>query len=240
MIIVAPGSIYERSKLTLLVRNVHSIGTNVDYGWMFPDMSPYSTLGGYGLDVGMKDSIWSINSVKVQDQGTYTFTTSDSECGTFKANKYVEILPLPIPCSNEVEDNKLYVVDSATGIQDVVSFTVDLHDVVYELYLSIEAPMFTYDLTVEFDYIPERSSTFYLRNFYENGIESQIPEDEFTQASIVFTPSSATATQYKLSPLTEDIYVRRNGNQMTLSLCNVRFKSATSVKYVSTKIVFAL
>lgn len=240
MVIDAPSTIYERSELTLNVQNVHDLGINSHYGWLFPDMSPYSTLGGFGLDVSLENSKWSISNVKVQDQGTYTFTASNDECGTFKASKYVEILPLPIPCFNDIEENKLYVLDSASGSQDVVNCTVDLHDGYTQLYLTIEGPMFTYDMTVEFDYLPERASTFYLRNFYENGIEAQVPEDELTQASVAFMPSTATATEYKLIPFTEDIYVKRSGNQITLTLCNVRFKSLSGIKYVSTKVVFDL
>lgn len=241
MKLVCPPSVYERSTLHLKVLNVHDLGVNASYGWLFPDMTPYSQTGGYGLDVSIHDADWEVQNITVQDEGNYTFSAADYGCGAFSATQYVKVLPLPIPCADNSIPNTIHIRDSLTDIGNTVPCIVQVHESDGELYLTFKSdPVGLYNLVVDFDYLPQRNSTFYLRNFYANSSESEMPFDKFTQASIVFIPPDATYNKYKLIPLTQDIYVTREGNQITLTLCDVLFKSTHDVKYVSAKLVFTI
>lgn len=240
MKLVCPPSVYERSTLILNVLNAHDLGANASYGWLFPDMSPYSQTGGYGLDVNVNAANWTIEAVTVQDEGNYTFTAAKDGCGVFSASQYVKVLPLPVLCAENSMPNTMHVKDSLTGVENPLSCHVSVQESDDKLRLTVNSSGFLHRLNIDFDYLPQRSSTFYLRNRYETSSESMIDFDKFTQALITFIPSGAAYYEYKLIPLTEDIHVIREGNQITLVLCDVLFKSTNKIKYVSAKIVFTI
>jgi hypothetical protein len=241
MVLIAPTVVYERASVDLSVKNVPYFNANTQYWWKFPDMSIYGQQSGYGVDVHQSDADFTLTELTMHDKGLYIFTVKDDDCGVFQAKKHIEVLPLPTPCFDDIEPNKLLVRDSATGIESLIDCFVDVFNADNSgIKLSFKGPMFTYDLEVEFPEMPEETSTFYLKNYYENGTDQNIPDNDLTQAYIAFQPSTSTVFDYRLIPLTEDIHFKREGNQITLTLCSVRFKFGSKIKYITAKMVFQI
>jgi hypothetical protein len=230
--------VYERGTIVLNVQNVYEIALNPDHQWIYPNHDP-SVSPIYGVNnvyLSNDNTKLTISNATVYNEGNYSFSNS-GDCGVFSVEKHIQVIPLPTPCFDDIAPNQLYVRDSASGAESTVTCSVQLMDAEDDLYFHFNGPMFTYKLTLDFDYLPEKSSTFYLRNYYENASDIDLPDDELRQAFIAFIPSNASPTDYRLLALTEDVHIKRDGNQITVTLCNVRFKSDNDVNYVTAKMI---
>ena len=239
MVLNGPSTVYEREVIHLTISQVPDISLNTEYWWTIPYMDPLLGQSSYNLEVNQSAANFESYPVTIQDGGLFTFKVV-SECGLNEVQKFVEVLPLPTPCFDNVLENTMVIKDSATGNESVLNCSVNVFDSDDEIELTFEGPTFTSSLEVRFNEMPGENSTYYLRNIYGNGAESDIQVNDLTQAYVVFVPSNSSYNDYKLIPLTEDIHFKRDGNQVILTMCGVRFKFGNSIRYVTAKIVFEI
>lgn len=232
MVLIADSVLYEREDLLLKVVNAHDLGINAEYGWQFADMSNYSVQGGYGYMCSIEESTFLIPKVSFRDEGNYIFTAARNDCGVFTAQKYIKVKALPCPCFDDYSPNSIHVRDSATGLEETSTGIVYTNSLYLVQFVSSE-----YDLDIDFDYTPQKNSTFYLRNIYPDSLDNTFYDNIYEQARINFIENIYDAQSYRMIAMSEDIYVKRDGNQLTFTLCDVRFKYGNKVKYVSGKFI---
>jgi hypothetical protein len=177
----------------------------------------------------------------MKHEGAYSFSFVDPICGDVNLSKYVTVKPLPTPCFDAIAANTMLIKDSATGVETSVACDVSLSGFGSELLLDFEAPSHIQSLTVKFGQTPERSATYYLVNYLQNWQEQNVPVDNETQAyATLVLAEDIGLSVYRLIPLSEDIHVKREGNQITLTLCGVRLRTNTAAVDLTAKIVFEL
>lgn len=226
--IYGPSTFVEGEDFTLGPTHLpKEIAENTNYYWKYANMDGYNILTD-GMTSVYDASPITIQSGDIRDQGTYTFRMRNDgiECSDMIASKEVQMIPKTCPCFDNLPMDTLIVDESfSTGTiyqpftsvlqPDPWGSTFDL-----QLYL----PMFTYDMQFNFDVpVPDYSSTYSLRNFYQNYYESNVPYDEFIQAYVTFTPSNEGADTYRLVDNQQNVYVKRVGNTLYITFCDLLF-----------------
>jgi hypothetical protein len=67
-----------------------------------------------------------------------------------------------------------------------------------------------------------------MRNYYQNFSDSQVEDDPYIQVEVAFSPNNEGYDAYRLVENTQNIYVKREGNTLIFSFCDVVFTKASS------------
>ncbi len=224
MQIIGPDSVNEGEEIQLNIKNPIPEKTNTYYYWNYPDMSHYYSLVDNFVEVDYAEPAY-IEKARVTDEGQYTFKVISKECGTVTVSKNIKVIPLVSPCFNSTFDNQLDLTKSNSPIQVFQKFTPILHDNLSDFYIELKMPMFTYTMNLYFyKSIPVKSSRYLIRNRYQNAFDDQIPKDEDLHVYIDFATASVGYDYYRVDEALNNLYLKREGNQMIISFCDVAFK----------------
>jgi hypothetical protein len=232
--IIAPIEVMEGEDLTLGVKNVLD-GTNTYFYWEFPDMSAYSSTVDGMAEVSDFDPI-TIYKVDFRDEGNYRFKVSpgQDECDTKITSKFIKVIPKVSPCFADFSENTMLLTESFSANPFNLTLTPYVSGDTLNQDLQINLGMtggnnFGYALNFYFDIPkPTHSSTYTMRNYYQNFSDSQIEDDPYIQVEVAFSPNNEGYDAYRLVENTQNIYVKREGNTLIFSFCDVVFTKASS------------
>lgn len=223
-----PVYVNEGENFTLTPTNATNINqSNTYFYWLYADMSNATQTVDGMYEVSDADPV-TFEKADIRHEGVYSFKihNADDKCPPAIASHTVKIIPKVSPCFTSLALDTLMIDQSfSSGIISqsyVPVLTVGTFGDTYSVELSM--PMFTYFLKFYFDIpIPNYSSTYTLRNYYQNGADSQIQDDPIIQAYVEFSPDNEGADAYRIAENQQNIYVKVEGNDMYLSFCDLVF-----------------
>lgn len=224
------GPIYvnEGSDFTLTPTNVTDIDhANTYFYWQYADMTNANFTVGGMYEVSDADPV-TFENADIRHDGVYSFKidSGNDKCPDVIVSHTVHIVPKPSPCFNNLTLDTLEIDESFTGGTILQSYTPLLIEGTFgdAFTVDLAMPMFTYNLKFHFDIpVPDYSSTYKLRNYYQNGADAQIPDDPVIQASIEFSPDNEGYNAYRIAENQQNLYVKVEGNNMYLSFCDLLF-----------------
>ena len=226
--IEGPTYVNEGDNFTLTPINATDInGVNTYFYWKYADMSN-ATQTVSGMYEVFDASPVTFEKADIRHEGLYMFKihNSDDNCIDALASHTVKIIPKVSPCFNSLSVDTMLIDESFTAgtIEQPYVPVLTLNSFGDEFSVELVMPMFTYFLEFSFDIpIPNYSSTYTLRNTYQNYADSQIPDDPIIQAYVEFSPDNEGADAYRIAENQENIYVKVEDNVMYLSYCDLLF-----------------
>ncbi len=224
------GPIYvnEGDNFTLTPVNATDINqSNTYFYWQYADMSNFTQTVDGMFEVSDTDPM-TFEKADIRHDGVYKFkiNSGNDKCPDVTASHAVKIIPKVSPCFNTMLLDTLMIDESFSGGIIEQSYVPILSIGTYgdEFSVELAMPMFTYFLVFYFDIpIPDYSSTYTLRNYYQNYSDTQIQDDPVIQASVQFAPDNATYNDYRIAENQQNIYVKVEGNDMYISFCDLLF-----------------
>lgn len=227
-----PTSVVEGEDFTLtpLDYSKHQ-ESNTYFYWEYPDMSDYYITVSGMTEVSSTDPI-TIENADIRDEGDYFFRiySGNEDCDIAMGKHTLDVIPKTSPCFEELSTQYLIIDESFSNDIIYQSYTPILDESWdnsdFEVELSM--PMFSYFLRLRFDIpIPDYSSTYKLRNSIISQSESLVDEDPIIHADIRFCPDNVSGDPYRVEDLQSNLYLKRQGNLMYLSFCDVVFTHQT-------------
>jgi len=230
MILLGADSVYEGETIELTPL-AFPTGGNVHFNWEFPDMTPFPT----GIDAYGADPV-KVTNASIFDEGLYSFRAFPKTSGcpdVVTAAKYVKVLALPCPCCEEIYENNLKIT-TWQGEEIVMPFNPifdsDFDTTQFSISNWQSSGPYYIDLAIK-TRLGDRSRTFKLINSISYWTGSGIPEDKNTQAWLNVDLGTEPADTYLMEEGVNNLYVRHDGDQVTLNFCNVVFRN----KYYANK-----
>ena len=230
--LVAPSSVMEGEDIYLSVTGADE-AVNNSYYWGLADMSYYSTLVDGMVEVSGPDPII-IENADLRDNGSYAFRIipgQAGECPKVQSDKIITVIPKVSPCYNTTTENVLFIDESFSSGVINQTFTPTYENIWSsgsDFHIGLSMPMFTYAMDFYFYILPpEHSSTYTLRNYYQNASDGSVEDDFFIQAEVYFCPDNEGGNSYRVTENLDNLYVKREGNQLVLTFCDVEFSHIT-------------
>jgi hypothetical protein len=234
MTLTAEDSVIEGESIHLAVKDSYPTDngtTNTYFFWEFPNMAEYSSTTAGMLEVHDASSR-TIDNADFRDGGDYYFKVNpgNEKCSDVTAKKHVTVIPKTSPCINTVTENTLVIDESftTTVITEPIlpQLTTDSYNA---FHVSLLLTTINGQFEIYFDIpFPKQSSTYSLRNRYQNSTDSEMEDDAPVQANILFIPNGEIYNSYRIVEGFNDLYVKLEGNQLVITFCNVVFTKASS------------
>ena len=226
--IQGPTYVNEGDNFTLTPINATNINqVNTYFYWKYADMSNATQTVDGMYEVSDADPV-TFEKADIRHDGVYIFKihNADDKCLPAMASHTVKIIPKVSPCFTTMELDTMIIDESFTAGMIAQPYVPVLSVGTYQDEFNVELamPMFTYFLAFYFDVpIPDYSSTYTLRNYYQNYADSQIQDDPVIQAYVEFSPDNEGADAYRIAENQQNIYVKVEGNDMYISFCDLLF-----------------
>jgi hypothetical protein len=226
--IEGPVYVNEGDNFTLTPVNATDINqSNTYFYWQYADMSNFSQTVDGMYEVSDTDPV-TFEKADIRHDGVYKFkiNSGNDKCPDVTASHTVKIIPKVSPCFNTMVLDTLMIDESFSGGIIDQSYVPVLAIGTFgdEFDIELVMPMFTYFLEFYFDIpIPDYSSTYTLRNYYQNYSDTQIQDDPVIQAYVEFSPDNEGADAYRIAENQQNIYVKVEGNDMYISFCDLLF-----------------
>jgi hypothetical protein len=151
-----------------------------------------------------------IESVQVEQTGTYTASVSLGNCSPVFNSAYLEVEPLPLPC--ELPENQLEIQSKAALVASSIACDLDNQEGNYTFSAIFGDSGQEIEVIVRFGHseAPAYAKSYTLQNLNKNVHEAAV---ELIRGDTSFTAFSSR------------VYVRRTSTGFTTHLCNMPFRS---------------
>jgi hypothetical protein len=223
-----PVYVNEGDNFTLTPTNATDINhSNTYFYWLYADMSNATQTVDGMYEVSDTDPV-TFEKADIRHGGVYSFKihNADDKCPPAIASHTVIIVPKVSPCFNSLPIDTMMIDQSFTSgvIEQAFDPALTVNSYGDEFSVELLMPMFTYFLEFSFKIpVPNYSSTYTLRNTYQNYADSQIPDDDVIQAYVQFSPDNEGYDAYRIAENQQNIYVKVEDNVMYLSYCDLLF-----------------
>lgn len=196
---------------------------NTYFYWEYPDMSGYNNTVSGMEEVYDTDPI-TIEDFDIRDEGDYFFriASGNEDCDMAESKHTIDFIPKTSPCFEQLSTQYIVIEESFSPNTIYQTYSPSIPDSwdTTKFQVDFSMPLFSYYLKIEFDIpIPDYSSTYKLRN----SLDLTSDDDPIINAHIEFCPDNEPADTYRTDDLQHDLYLKREGNMMYLSFCNVVF-----------------
>lgn len=229
--IEGPDIVVEGEDIHLKVVNLPiEESLNTYYYWKFANTDGYYTFMDDMVEVYDASPV-TIHKADIRDNGLYAFSihSSNDYCPVLTAVKYVKVIPKTCPCYNSIPFDTLIIDKSFSPEIEYRSYVPILDEALTGKDFGIELgmPMFSYFMKFHFDIpIPDYSSTYTIRNHFQNGTDGLVPDDKILQVDVEFSPDNE-GNVYRVAENQDNLYLKREGNYLIITFCDVLFTHKT-------------